>query len=252
MVRDENALPVGYVYVDVDTAVRDIGSFVKDAKAAVSSRVRIPTGYSITWSGQFENMERVRERLKIVIPITLLLITFLLHFNTRSWVKTSIVLLAVPFSLIGAVWFLYFLGYNSSIATWVGMIALMGLDAETGVFMLMYLDLAYTERQESGRLRTPEDLIQAIVEGAVHRVRPKLMTVAAAFLGLIPILWSTGAGADVMKRIAAPMIGGLFTSFTLELLIYPVLFFEWKSRSRARSPDDPSTGQSHAHSEPVA
>jgi Cu(I)/Ag(I) efflux system membrane protein CusA/SilA len=231
MVRDENAMPVGYVFVDVDQSARDIGGFVQEAKRKLSSEVKIPKGYFISWSGQFENMEHVKERMKIVIPLVLLLVIFLLHFNTGSWAKTGIVLLAIPFSLIGAVWFMWALGYHSSIATWVGMIALLGLDAETGVFMLMYLDLAYQDRVKLGKMATEEDLIEGIVEGAVHRIRPKMMTVCALFLGLIPILWSTGAGADVMKRIAAPMIGGLLTSFILELLIYPVLFLKWKKRS---------------------
>lgn len=235
MIRDENAMPVGYVFVDVDTAKTDIGSFVGKAKTIVREKVTLPTGYSIAWSGQFENMVRVAERLKIVIPITLFLIAFLLFLNTKSWIKTGIVLLAVPFSLIGAVWFMWMLGYHSSIATWVGMIALMGLDAETGVFMLMYLDFSHEDRVKAGRMNTEKDLTDGIIEGAVHRVRPKMMTVMALFLGLIPIMWSSGAGADVMKRIAAPMIGGLATSFLLELLIYPVLFFEWKKRSLKHS-----------------
>lgn len=230
MIRDENAALVGYVYVDIDPNKVDIGTYVERAKELVSRKVQIPTGYLVAWSGQFENMERVKERLKFVVPITLLLIVFLLFFNTRSWIKTGIVLLAVPFSLIGAVWFLVALGYNLSIAAWVGMIALLGLDAETGVFMLMYLDLAYEDRVQRGAMRNAADLKHAVVEGAVHRVRPKLMTVAALFMGLIPIMWSVGAGADVMKRIAAPMIGGLLTSFLLELLIYPVVFYLWRSR----------------------
>lgn len=236
MVRDENAMPVGYVFVDVDLSSRDIGGFVHEAKKKVLASVQVPKGYFVSWSGQFENMERVKERLKIVIPLTLLLIIFLLHFNTGSWVKTSIVLLAIPFSLIGAVWFMWLLGYHSSIATWVGMIALLGLDAETGVFMLMYLDLAYEDRVKRGRMTNETDLIEGIIEGAVHRIRPKMMTVCALLLGLTPILWSMGAGADVMKRIAAPMIGGLITSFILELLIYPVLFFRWKRRSLKVNP----------------
>jgi len=168
--------------------------------------------------------------LKVVIPLTLALIALLLYLNTKSGVKTAIVLLAVPFSLIGAVWLLYGLGYNMSIAVWVGMIALMGLDAETGVFMLLFLDLAYDDRVRAGRMRTENDLEEAIVHGAVKRVRPKMMTVVAAFMGLLPIMWSIGAGADVMKRIAAPMVGGLFTSFALELLVYPVLYAIWKWR----------------------
>lgn len=231
MIRDENASLVGYVYVDIDPKQADIGTYVGKAKDLVESKIKVPEGYLLNWSGQFENMERVKERLKVVIPITLALIVFLLFFNTKSWVKTGIVLLAVPFSLIGAVWLLVALDYNLSIAAWVGMIALLGLDAETGVFMLMYLDLAFDDREKAGKMRSLADLRAAVIEGAVHRVRPKLMTVSALFLGLIPIMWSMGAGADVMKRIAAPMIGGLFTSFLLELLIYPVIFYIWKEKT---------------------
>ncbi len=230
MIRDENASLVGYVYVDLDPKQVDIGSYVEQAKKVVEEKVQLPTGYTLAWSGQFENMERVEDRLMVVVPLTLILIILLLHFNTKSWIKTGIILLAVPFSLIGAVWLLYFLDYNLSIAAWVGMIALLGLDAETGVFMLMYLDLAYDDRKKKGQMRNTKDLHDAVMEGAVHRVRPKLMTVMALFMGLIPIMWSTGAGADVMKRIAAPMIGGLFTSFLLELLIYPVIFYIWKEK----------------------
>lgn len=235
MIRDENASLVGYVYIDIDPSQVDIGTYVGRAKKLVEEKVKVPEGYLISWSGQFENMERVKERLKVVIPITLALIVFLLFFNTKSWVKTGIVLLAVPFSLIGAVWLLVALGYNLSIAAWVGMIALLGLDAETGVFMLMYLDLAFDEHVKKGKMQNLSDLKAAIIEGAVHRVRPKLMTVAALFMGLIPIMWSIGAGADVMKRIAAPMIGGLFTSFLLELLIYPVVFYIWKERTHFKT-----------------
>jgi len=238
MIRDENASLVGYVYVDIDLAKTDIGSFVERAKRVVGENVKLPTGYTLAWSGQYENMERVKERLKVVIPLTLVLIILLLHFNTKSWVKTGIVLLAVPFSLIGAVWLLVALDYNLSIAAWVGMIALLGLDAETGVFMLMYLDLSYHDREKRGLMRTRADLHDAVMEGAVHRVRPKLMTVMALFMGLIPIMWSIGAGADVMKRIAAPMIGGLFTSFILELLIYPVIFYMWKERELKLKPKE--------------
>jgi Cu(I)/Ag(I) efflux system membrane protein CusA/SilA len=236
MIRDENAQLVGYVYIDIDPSRVDIGTYVDRAKAALNEKVIVPKGYLISWSGQFENMERVKERLKFVIPITLILIMFLLYFNTKSWVKTGVVLLAVPFSLIGAVWFLVFLGYNLSIAAWVGMIALLGLDAETGVFMLMYLDLAFDERVQKNQMKSLDDLKHAVIEGAVHRVRPKLMTVAALFMGLIPIMWSLGAGSDVMKRIAAPMIGGLISSFLLELLIYPVIFYLWKSNAHFKIP----------------
>lgn len=236
MIRNENAQLVGYVYVDIDPKVIDIGSYVEKGKAHLGERVKVPSGFVTTWSGQFENMERVKERLKVVVPFTLILILFLLYFNTKSWVKTGIVLLAVPFSLIGAVWFLVLLDYNLSIAAWVGMIALLGLDAETGVFMLMYLDLAFDDRVKRGKMNSLSDLKAAVVEGAVHRIRPKLMTVSTLFMGLTPIMWSVGAGADVMKRIAAPMIGGLITSFLLELLIYPVVFYLWKQRSYFNNP----------------
>ena len=229
MIRNENGLLAGYVYVDFDTSKVDIGSYVDAAKKAVEA-VKVPTGYSLTWSGQYENMLRVRKRLEVVLPITVVLIFALLYMSTRSATKAGIVMLAVPFSAIGAVWLLYALGYNVSIAVWVGMIALMGLDAETGVFMLLFLDLSYDDRVKRGLLRTRGDLVEAIVHGAVKRLRPKAMTVAAAFTGLLPIMWSTGTGADVMKRIAAPMVGGLVTSFVLELLVYPAIYLLWKGK----------------------
>ena len=229
MIRNENGLLAGYVYLDTGTS--DIGGFVDRAKALVAERLELPSGYSLEWSGQYENMLRVRERLKLVVPITIVLIFFLLYMNTRSAVKAGIVMLAVPFSVVGAVWLMYALDYNVSIAAWVGMIALMGLDAETGVFMLLYLDLAWAEAKREGRLRSMAEVHEAIVHGAVKRVRPKLMTVTAAFMGLMPIMWSTGTGADVMKRVAAPMVGGLVTSFLLELLVYPAVFLLWKRRA---------------------
>ena len=228
MIRDENGLLAGYVFIDV--AGRDIGSWVEEAKRALASRVTLPSGYALQWSGQYENLARVKERLKFVIPLTLFLIVVLLYVNTRSAMKTSIVLLAVPFSAIGAVWLLAALGYNVSIATWVGLIALMGLDAETGVFMLLFLDLAWDDRVKAGLMKTRADLEEAIVHGAVKRIRPKLMTVTAAFVGLLPIMVSSGTGADMMKRVAAPMIGGLVTSFLLELLVYPAVYSLWKER----------------------
>jgi Cu(I)/Ag(I) efflux system membrane protein CusA/SilA len=226
MIRDEDGMLAGYVYVDISAS--DIGGFVERAKAAVAGSVTVPTGYTLKWSGQYENMLRVRERLKIVVPVTLFVIFILLYLNTKSAVKASIVMLAVPFSVIGAVWLTYWLGYNVSIATWVGMIALMGLDAETGVFMLLFLDLSYYEAVRAGKMRTREDLREAIIHGAVKRIRPKLMTVAAAFMGLMPIMWSMGTGADMMKRVVAPMVGGLITSFALELLVYPPIYEIWK------------------------
>jgi Cu(I)/Ag(I) efflux system membrane protein CusA/SilA len=231
MIRNENGLLSGYVYVDFDTGKEDVGGYVDKAKQAVAANVKLPTGYTLVWSGQYENMIRVRERLKVVIPVTLVLIWLLMYMNTKSAVKTMIVLMAVPFSIIGAVWFLYILGYNLSIAVGVGIIALMGLDAETGVFMLLFLDLSYDEAKAKGLLRNKAELIEAIIHGAVKRVRPKAMTVFAATFGLVPIMWSVGAGADVMKRIAAPMVGGLVTSFALELLVYPAVYMLWKERS---------------------
>ena len=226
MIRDENGMLAGYVYVDL--AGRDVGGYVEEAKRSVAEKVRVPTGYSIQWSGQYENMLRVRERLKIVVPVTIFLIFMLLYMNTRSAFKASLVMLAVPFSVIGAVWLIYLLGYNVSIAVWVGMIALMGLDAETGVFMLLFLDLSYYDAVRAGRMRTKEDLREAVIHGAVKRIRPKMMTVTAAFMGLMPIMWSLGTGADMMKRVVAPMIGGLATSFILELLVYPPVYEMWK------------------------
>ena len=226
MIRDENGMLAGYVYVDITG--RDVGGYVEDAKRAVAAELKLPTGYSIVWSGQYENMLRVRERLKIVLPLTIVLIFLLLYANTKSTFKAAVVMLAVPFSLVGAVWLLYLLGYNISIAVWVGMIALMGLDAETGVFMLLFLDLSYDEAKRNGKLRNLSDLHEAIIHGAVKRIRPKMMTVGAAVMGLMPIMWSIGSGADMMKRIAAPMVGGLFTSFLMELLVYPAIYLLWK------------------------
>jgi copper/silver efflux system protein len=232
MLRDENGFLAGYVYVDISG--RDVGGYVEEAKKRVHDRVSLKPGYLLQWSGQYENMIRVRERLRIVIPVTLLLIFFLLYMNTQSAFKTTVVMLAVPFSAIGAIWLFYFLDYNVSIAAWVGMIALLGLDAETGVFMLLFLDLSLDDAKKRGKLNSFVELDEAIIHGAVSRVRPKMMTVTAAFMGLLPIMWSTSAGADVMKRIAAPMIGGLITSFLLELLVYPAIYKLWKEHTELK------------------
>jgi Cu(I)/Ag(I) efflux system membrane protein CusA/SilA len=232
MIRDENGFLAGYVYVDI--AGRDVGGYVEEAKKLVRAKLTLQPGYVLGWSGQYENMIRVRERLKVVVPITLVLIFVLLYMNTRSAFKATVVMLAVPFSAIGAIWLFHFLHYNVSIAAWVGMIALLGLDAETGVFMLLFLDLSYDDYKRRGLLCTRADLDEAIVHGAVKRVRPKMMTVTAAFAGLLPIMWSTSAGADVMKRIAAPMIGGLVTSFLLELLVYPAIYKLWKQATQMK------------------
>ncbi|MGO9093436.1 MAG: efflux RND transporter permease subunit [bacterium] len=228
MIRDENGRLSGYVTINFDTSQRDIGGYVADAKKVIREKVQLPPGYQLIWSGQFELMERVNQRLLVVVPITIFLVFLLLFFNTRSITKTMIILVALPFSAVGAIWFLYLLGYHISAAVWVGLIALMGVDAETGMFMLLYLDLAYKDAQQKGRMRNWDDLKEAVVEGAVKRLRPKVMTVGVMFMGLVPIMWSTGAGADVMKRIAAPMIGGIFTSFIMELGVYPAIYAIWK------------------------
>jgi Cu(I)/Ag(I) efflux system membrane protein CusA/SilA len=226
MINNEEGFLAGRLYVDVGG--RDLGGFVEEAKRVVAEKVSLPAGYSLQWSGQYEYMERVKERLAYVVPLTLLIILLLLYFNTGSMMKTLIILLAVPFSAIGAIWLLYLLDYHMSIAVWVGLIALLGVDAETAVFMLLYLDLAYNERVAQGKMRSMADLKEAIEFGAVKRLRPKVMTVGVMFMGLLPIMWSSGAGADVMRRIAAPMIGGIFTSFLLELLVYPAIYEIWK------------------------
>ncbi|MCA9630836.1 MAG: efflux RND transporter permease subunit, partial [Myxococcales bacterium] len=226
MVRSESGKLVGFVFVDV--VGRPIADYVKDAKQRVKERVSVPNGQRLEWAGQFQYFERAKEKLGYVVPLTLLLVCLLLYLNTRSLAETAIVLLAVPFSLIGAVWLLYLLGFNLSVAVWVGIIALAGLDAETGVVMLLYLTLAHKRRVERGELNNEQDLEEAIVEGAAQRIRPKLMTVLTTLIGLVPVLWSTGTGADVMQRIAAPMVGGLVTSFLLELTVYPAIFAIWK------------------------
>jgi len=235
-IKSEAAVPNAWIYVDVKDI--DIGTYVQMAQHAVqeakdNGMLKLPSGYNIFWSGQYEYMQRAKQRLMVVIPITLLLIILIIYLNTKSAVKTAIVLLAVPFSLVGAFWMLYLFGYNLSVAVWIGIIALAGLDAETGVVMLLYLDLAYDDWRKSGRLKSAVDLRDAIYHGAVKRVRPKAMTAAVIIAGLVPILWSHGAGADVMKRIATPMIGGVVTSTLMELIVYPAIFFIWRSRRLA-------------------
>ena len=228
MIQEEDGQLVGLVSVDVSD--RALADYVSDAKRTVAIKVELPPGYRVDWTGQFKYYERARARLSLVVPLTLLLVFALLYFNLRSVPEAGIVMLAVPFSLVGAVWFIWLLHYNLSVAVWVGMIALAGLDAETGTVMLLYLNLAYRERREQGRLRDRSDLTDAIVEGAAHRIRPKMMTVCAILFGLLPIMWGQGSGADVMKRIAAPMVGGVVTSFILELAVYPAIFAWWKGR----------------------
>jgi copper/silver efflux system protein len=228
MIRDEDAQLSGYVFVDM--AGRDIGSYVEEAKSKVAEQVQMPAGFTLSWSGQYEFIQRAKEKLMYVVPLTLLIIFILLYINLQSAAKCGIVLLAIPFSMIGAIWFVYLLGYNMSVAVWVGIIALAGVDAETGVIMLLYLDQAFDKWRKEGRMRTVADLREAITEGAVKRIRPKMMTVMAILFGLLPIMWSHGAGADVMKRIAAPMIGGVISSFLLELMVYPAIYEVWRGR----------------------
>ncbi len=227
-IKSEEGLLTAYVFVDFSG--RDMGGYVEEAKKKAAT-LKIPEGYRLTWSGEYEHLIKTHERLKMVIPLTLFIIFVLIYLNTQSTVKTMIVLLAVPFSLVGSFWFLYLLNYNMSIAVWVGIIALAGLDAETGVVMLLYLDLAYEKWKKEGKMHTLADLKESVMYGAVKRIRPKIMTVSVILAGLIPIMFSHGTGADVMKRIAAPMVGGVITSTILELVIYPAIYMLWKGRS---------------------
>ena len=231
VVRTEGAIPTAWVFIDV--AGRDIGSYVRDAQRMVDRMVTLPQGYSIVWSGQYEYMQRARERLKLVIPATLALIFLLLYFNFRSVGEAMIVMLSLPFALVGGIWFMWLLGYNWSVAVAIGFIALAGVAAETGVVMLIYLDHAWKARAANGR-PTTRDLYEAIMEGAVERVRPKMMTVTAIMGGLLPILWGSGAGGTIMRRIAAPMIGGMISSTALTLLVIPAIYALWKERELSR------------------
>jgi len=232
MIYNEGGSRVGYVFVDV--MGKSYGDYVKEARRVIQEQVTLPAGYYFEFAGQYEHMERMQARLRLMIPVTLFLVLFLIYLNTRSRTKTAIVLLAVPFSLVGAFWTLYLLGYNLSTAVWVGIIALAGIDAETGIIMLLYLDLAYEDRVRDGKMRTLADLREAIHHGAVKRIRPKFMTWGTTIIGLVPIMWSTGTGADVMKRIAAPMVGGITFSVLMELMIYPVIYYVWKKRGLGR------------------
>ncbi len=230
-IKSENSRPNTWVYVDIHDI--DVGTYVKRAQQAVAAAITkgeivVPPGYTIVWSGQYEYMLHAQQRLRVVIPITLLIIVLILYLNTGSVAETLIVMLAVPFSLVGAIWLIWWLQYNMSIAVWVGIIALAGLDAETGVVMLLYLNVARDEWRQRGAMNTLGDLREAIYHGAVQRVRPKAMTVSVILAGLMPILWSHGTGADVMKRIAVPMVGGVVTSFVMELLVYPAIYFVWQ------------------------
>jgi Cu(I)/Ag(I) efflux system membrane protein CusA/SilA len=228
MIKSENARPNTWVYVDLKDV--DVGSYIDNAKEVIEKNLTLPAGYSLKWSGQYEYMERASKHLSMVIPLTLLIVIVLLYMNTKSMIKTGIVLLALPFSMVGAIWFLYLAGFNLSVAVWVGIIALLGVDAETGVVMLLYLDLAYEKFKKNGMLKSMADLRESIFEGAVKRIRPKMMTVMTTMLGLLPILIGLGAGSDVMKRIAAPMVGGILTSMIMELTVYPAIFYAIKRK----------------------
>jgi len=229
MIKSEGSRRTSWVYVDIRDV--DVGTYVKKGKEAIAAHLQLPAGYSMVWSGQFEYMERARARLQVVIPITIVLVVLLIYLSTASLAEVGIILLAVPFSMIGAIWLIYWLDYNLSVGVIVGIIALAGLDAETGAIMLLYLNIVHNERKKEGRLNTYEDLKDSVMAGAVLRLRPKLMTVLANIFGLLPVMWATGTGAEVAKRIAAPLFGGVTTSFLLELLIYPAIYLLWKRHS---------------------
>ena len=226
MIKSEGARPTAWVFVDIMGV--DVGTYVQRAKEAITAKLKMPPGYSLVWSGQFEFMEQARERLQVIIPVTLVLVLMLMYLSTGSLTKVAIIFLAVPFSLVGAFWLLWGLDYNLSVGVLVGIIALAGLDAESGAVMLLFLDLAHDERRDQGTLRTKDDLKEAVEHGAVMRLRPKLMTILSTLVGLFPVMWATGTGAEVAKRVAAPMVGGVITSFLLQLLIYPAIYLLWK------------------------
>ncbi|MBT8390667.1 MAG: CusA/CzcA family heavy metal efflux RND transporter [Ignavibacteria bacterium] len=227
-IKSENARPNAWVYIDLKDI--DVGTYIEKAKRIINEQVELPAGYSLIWSGQYEYMERASKKLAMVVPLTLLLVLVLLYMNTKSFTKTGIILLALPFSMVGAVWYLFIAGYNMSVAVWVGIIALLGVSAETGVVMLLYLDIAYEKFKNNGMMNSLADLKEAVFEGAVKRIRPKMMTVMTTLLGLLPIIIGMGTGSDVMKRIAAPMVGGIITSLIMELTLFPPIFYLLKKR----------------------
>jgi Cu(I)/Ag(I) efflux system membrane protein CusA/SilA len=237
-VKTENAFPVTTIFVDIGE--RDVGGYVREAQAVVAGELTLPTGYTLLWSGQYEFMQRVVEKMKIVVPVTLGIIFLLLYLNFRGVAESLIVMVALPFSLVGGIWFLWLLGYNTSVAVWVGFIALAGVAAETGVIMLIYLDEAFHRRSLEGQMRSRLDVAAAVREGALERLRPVIMTVTAITAGLAPILWSAGTGADVMKRIAAPMVGGMVTATLLTLAVIPAIYLLWRSWQVSRE-FEPST-----------
>jgi copper/silver efflux system protein len=240
-IKSENTRRTAWIYVDLKGS--DIGSYVANAQKLVNEKIKLPSGYNIVWSGQYEYMQAAKAKLMVVIPFTLLIIFVIIYMNTKSLIKTGIIFIALPLSLVGCFWYLYLLGYNMSVAVWVGIIALAGISAETGVVMLLYLDLAFEMWKRQGRMHNRGDLVQAIHHGAVKRIRPKMMTITVIIAGLIPIMWSHGAGADVMKRIAAPMIGGVITSGMMELLVFPVIYFLWRGWKLEKSLEATDAGE---------
>ena len=228
MIKDENGVLVGYVFADIDPTARDLGGWVNDAKAVVASHLTLPAGYRLQWTGQYEFLEQMEARLRYIIPLTLVLIVGLLYLSMRGWPQTWLVLTSLPFAVAGSVWLLDFMDYNLSTAVWVGLIAVAGVAAETGIVMVVYLDEAFLRYMREGRIEKPEDVDAAVVEGASARVRPLVMTVATTVLGLLPLLWESGVGADVSARTAAPVVGGLWSCMLLTLLVLPAAYAMWR------------------------
>jgi Cu(I)/Ag(I) efflux system membrane protein CusA/SilA len=235
MIKDENGVLVGYVYADIDPTARDLGGWVEDAKAVVGSRLSLPPGYGLEWTGQYEFLQEMEARLRYVLPLTLVLIVALLYLATRGWMQTLLVLSSLPFAIAGSIWLLAAMDYNMSAAVWVGIIAVAGVAAQTGIVMIVYLDEAFERRMREGLIRTPDDVDQAAIEGAAMRVRPLVMTVATTVLGLLPLLWEAGVGADVSARTAAPVVGGLWSCMVLTLLVLPAAYTIWRRRQIASS-----------------
>jgi len=230
MIKDENGVLVGYVFADIDHTQRDLGGWVDDAKTLVAAKLRLPAGYRLQWTGQYEFLAEMEARLRYVIPLTLILVIVLLHLSMRGWPQTFLVLSSLPFAVAGSVWLLAFMNYNLSTAVWVGIIAVAGVAAETGIVMVVYLDEAFARYMREGRIQTPDDVDAAVVEGAAARVRPLIMTVATTVLGLLPLLWEAGVGADVSARTAAPVVGGLWSCMVLTLLVLPAAYAMWRRR----------------------
>jgi Cu(I)/Ag(I) efflux system membrane protein CusA/SilA len=228
MIKNENGVLVGYVFADIDPTQRDLGGWVDAAKALVASELAMPAGYRLQWTGQYEFLAAMEARLRYVLPLTLLLVIALLYLSVRGWPQTFLVLCSLPFAIAGSVWLLAFMGYNLSTAVWVGMIAVAGVSAQTGIVMVVYLDEAFARYQREGRIRSPEDVDAAVIEGAAGRVRPLLMAAATTILGLAPLLWESGVGADLTARTAAPVVGGLWSCLFLTLLVLPAAYAMWR------------------------